>query len=71
MIVVGDTTLPQGIGEHIPRKLTACARHTRASVLGMDWLLVKRRGRVTTIVAWSVALALTALRVEKWLSDNV
>ena len=69
MIVVGDTTLPRGIREHIPRKLTACARHTRARVLGMDWLLVKHRGRVTTIIACTVAIALTALRIEKWLNE--
>ena len=35
--VVGDTTLPRGIGEHVPNKLTACSWHTRARELGMDW----------------------------------
>ena len=65
MIVVGGTTLSRGIGEHIPNKLTACSWHTRARVHGVAWFLAKRCGRVTTIISWSVALVLTALRIEK------
>ena len=65
IIVVGDTTLPRGLGVVIPVEPTPCLLHTRTSVHVMDRFLEERCGQVTTVIAWPVAFVITALRVDK------